>query len=260
MTAGQGFVRRVTVRLLLELAPLLRRPGQAAAEEPEDAASVGDRSPAASSTTATQDDRELSKALNLFRGKPVKLAQQYRRAVKSQPPRARAKPARSPRVTKSADPASEPVAESSVPTGTLVWRKRDLPDSDVQRPKKGNPTGALRLTEARFKDQTGNLIDKTTYFRNTLFGNFPWRRTRTKPFVEATTVSIRVILRGKDYGVHDMTIRDKQSGEAGQGNYTSSLHWGGLGKSVRELRLTGLTLELFSPPARSNAPFTLRIE
>lgn len=146
--------------------------------------------------------------------------------------------------------------------GQLVWKKANLPRSDVQSTTSGtttNPTGGLRLTRAHWKI-AGKYIDWTTYFRTDLFGNFDWRKERTLPFVEATKVLFNVKILGEDKGQYRLKIRHKPSGEADQSNYTTLLSWGTLGSLIRKSNLVGKTLLLYAPPKGSKEPFFIEFE
>jgi HKD family nuclease len=142
-------------------------------------------------------------------------------------------------------------------TRDLVWQKTNLPASDVQR-QTGNVTGGLRLTQARWS-VNDNPIDQTTYFRNEVFGNLVWREWRTSPYSERTEVDFDINILGESYGIHQLMISHKPSGEAGQHNYTTILHWGELGDIIRELNLIGRTFSLYSPPSGEIEPFTIHI-
>jgi hypothetical protein len=144
-----------------------------------------------------------------------------------------------------------PTAKASA-KGNLVWTRKKLPASSVQLSPGGNPTGGLRLVQDDFI-VVGHKIDQTSYFRNTLFGNFKWRQIRNTPYVEAATVPFEVTIKGKFLGKHDLEIRHKPSGEAGQHNYTTSISWGSIGETIRKSNLTGARLELYSPKGRSKS-------
>lgn len=138
--------------------------------------------------------------------------------------------------------------------GRLLWRKR-LPATDVLYEKGGtNPTGCLRLTQAHWK-VGGKTIDQTTYFRHDLFENFSWEEVRTSPFVEAIRVLFNVKILGEDKGQHRLEIRHKPSGEADQGNYTTSLSWGELGILIRDSNLRGKDFYLYAPSEGQREPF-----
>ncbi len=141
--------------------------------------------------------------------------------------------------------------------GDLVWQKISLPASDVQR-QLGNVTGGLRLTQARWS-VNDNPIDQTVYFRNDVFGNLTWREWRASPYSERTEADFDIYILGVSYGIHQLMISHKPSGEAGQHNYTTILHWGELGDIIRELDLVRKTFSLYAPPAGEIEPFTIYI-
>ena len=141
--------------------------------------------------------------------------------------------------------------------GTLLWQKSKLPASDVQR-QIGNVTGGLRLTQARWK-ANGENIDQTTYFRTAVFGGLQWDKWKDKPYSEIATAKFAVQILGKDYGLHELDISHKPSGEAGQHNYTTILHWGALSDIVRKLNLIGKTFRLYAPPEGQTEPFFIEV-
>jgi hypothetical protein len=142
------------------------------------------------------------------------------------------------------------------PRGPLLWAKR-LVASDVQR-QPGHATGGVRLTQAAFRIR-GKLIDHTRYFRHRIFKNLSWKIVRRTPKVEQCDISVSVTIDGVGYGVHTLAVGDKQSGEARQRNYTSLLHWRGLGSTIRDLNLTGKILKLYAPAPRTREPFFIEI-
>ena len=145
-------------------------------------------------------------------------------------------------------------------SGKLLWLKENLPSSDVQDVKKGTaPTGGLRLTQANWK-VSGNVIDQTTYFRQTVFVGLDWKKEKTAPFVEVAEASFRLRIDGKEIGQQTLKIRHKPSGEAGQHNYTTLISWGKFNKQIGSLRLTGKTLSLYAPPDVQKEPFLISIE
>ena len=149
-----------------------------------------------------------------------------------------------------------PVQISSMPNlGELLWQKTKLPPSDVQR-QKGNVTGGLRLVQAKWK-VSDNFIDQTTYFRNDIFGHLLWSTWQTKPYSEKAETSFDVYILGKSYGVHELMISHKPSGEARQHNYTTILHWGQLAETIHQLNLVGKTFKLYSPPEGQTEPFII---
>jgi HKD family nuclease len=132
------------------------------------------------------------------------------------------------------------------PAGVLVWRKRLTP-SDALRVRSGSHhVGGVRLTQARSQNPPGFRIDQTTYFRN-LFDDYDWEQERGRHAdQEHTFVPIRIMIRGRDYGVQNFEISHKPSGEAGQLNYTTILRWGRQFKSViTRANLTDAVLSLY---------------
>jgi HKD family nuclease len=142
--------------------------------------------------------------------------------------------------------------------GQQVWEKRKLDASSVQR-QSGNVTGGLRLTQAGWT-ANGHVIDHTRYFRYDVFGGLSWQPWKTKkPVSEAAMGKFRVILLGVDYGVKELRVSHKPSGEAGQRNYTTQLHWGELAGTVQGLNLVGRTLKLFAPASSADGTFTVEV-
>ena len=187
MRDGQGFSKLVTLETLYVLPPCFKR--RAEVKGP-----------------AGEDDRD--------RHPPIRNWRQPRRYLEelqygSRCPRAIYRPRRQERRRPG---EVEPVTLEVVPVdrGPLLWRKPNLPASDVQR-QPGNPTGGLRLTQAKFTAE-GRRIDQTSYFRNTLFGGLPWTTKRPTPFVESTTVRFDVTILGQPFGIQQLEISHKPSG------------------------------------------------
>ena len=146
---------------------------------------------------------------------------------------------------------------SSLPKGNLVWEKK-LNKSDILVAEgKTNPTGGLRLTQAKWKDD-GKRISQTTYFREKLFGNFKWNEIRQKPKVYGAYILFNVTILGNDIGTHLLLVRHKPSGESKQGNYTTSISWGEIKDFITKQNLTGKTLKLYSPK-EGQEPFFIEI-
>lgn len=156
---------------------------------------------------------------------------------------------------------SEPSqTKNSTPfTGILVWRKT-LPQSDALQVNEGSHhVGGVRLTQARFENPPGHRIDQTTYFRR-IFADYSWdaepRRSNNQ---EHTFVPMRIIIRGRDYGVRNFEISHKPSGEAGQANYTTILRWGReFNPIVLQENLTGAVFSLYEI-GEGNADFLIEI-
>lgn len=223
MKKGQGFVRRVTLENLIQFKLLLEL------EKNEEI-----------KTNITRQYKKKSAELEaidkLFLGEKIKLKIPFKLLkrkigthgkLKKQP------------ITKKIE-----LGQTNFTPRTILWQKQLAP-SDVQS-QSGHPTGGLRLTQAKWK-VGGQLINQTKYFRNDLFGHLPWSIFKVSPRVEQIEVKFEVIINGKNYNIFKLRISDKQSGEAGQGNYTSILHWGDLAGVIRSLNLKGKLLKLFAP-------------
>lgn len=141
--------------------------------------------------------------------------------------------------------------------GELIWQKTKLPASDVQK-QKGHVTGVLRLSQAKW-EVNGDVIDQTTYFRDVVFKQLSWSVWKTKPYNEKAEAKFDVYILGYKYGVHELMISHKPGGEAGQGNYTTSLHWGDLADTIQELNLVGKTLNLYAPKNGKTEPFVIEV-
>lgn len=139
----------------------------------------------------------------------------------------------------------------------IIWQKHNLPASDVQR-QRGNVIGGLRLTKAGWV-VGGSVINQTTYFRYDVFGHLAWSDWKTNPYSQKAEADFEVNILGVHYGVHRLAISHKPSGEAGQGNYTTILHWGDLAETIRELGLIGKTFSLYGPPQGQPEPFVIDI-
>jgi hypothetical protein len=146
-------------------------------------------------------------------------------------------------------PSETDVTEASqiLPTGALVWEKK-LPPSDVLiATGRTNPVGGVRLTQAGFK-VAGAPIQQTLYFRQ-LFNDYHWEQRGRYKDQEHTFVPMRVRIGSTDHGIIRFEISHKPTGEAGQGNYTSMLHWGkSFSPKIRERDLTNYQLRLFETP------------
>ena len=150
------------------------------------------------------------------------------------------------------------VKVSGMPTlGELLWQKTNLPASDVQR-QKGNVTGGLRLVQAKWK-VLGNFIDQTTYFRMDVFGHLTWSIWKERSYSEKAEANFDVYLLGKSYGIHQLMISHKPSGEARQRNYTTILHWGDLAETILQLHLVRKTFKLYAPPSGHSEPFSIEV-
>lgn len=145
------------------------------------------------------------------------------------------------------------------PAGVLVWRKT-LPQTDALQVNEGSHhVGGVRLTQARFENPPGVRIDQTTYFRQ-LFADYPWEREPGRHRdQEHAFVPMRIIIRGRDYGVRNFEVSHKPSGEAGQANYTTILRWGReFNPTVLRENLTDTVFSLYET-AEPDADFLIEI-
>lgn len=116
----------------------------------------------------------------------------------------------------------------------VLWSKPKLPRGDLQLLNSCNASGVLRLTQA------GHKIDWKTYFRTFVFGGLAWKSESGK---EVARANFKIVLNGKDSGVHNLKISHKPSWESNQSNYTTALHWGDFDE-IRDWKLFSKTLTL----------------
>jgi len=159
--------------------------------------------------------------------------------------------------------APKTVQKPTLPKGkqTLVWQKKNLPNSDAQQVSgKTNPTGVLRLAQARFKVNDA-LIDIKIYFRNEVFGDLDWvqkMREQNSP-LEETHADFQIKIDGESKGVFTLRISHDADRVAGQNNVPTTLHWGDAISAIREQNIKGKTLSLFQIEGESNL-FLIKIE
>lgn len=230
MKKGQGFARRVhSRRHLKQFRPLLEPlPGPPSTPSPQQKGGA----PLAKPTT----DPELAAAEGLFSGQPLESKVPF---TPTQPGKSRKKP-----------PSPQP------PRGPLLWQKALRP-SDVQS-QSGHPTGGVRLTQARW-EVAGRRIDHTTYFRQQVFAHAAWHIKTSQPLVEEAVVPFHVTIANRNFGIQQLSVSHKPTGEAGQRNYTTLLHWKHLANTVKALNLAGKWIYLYGPPAAQKAPFAIEI-
>lgn len=150
-----------------------------------------------------------------------------------------------------------PLAVVGPPTfGQLVWVKPSLPSSDLQLNKGGNVPGVLRLTQAGYQ-VNGQTIDQKTYFRTQVFSQLNWTYNVAKQ-KDVADVPISLIIAGVYVGDFDLTLSHKPAWAAGQGNYTTGLHWAGATSHIKHSGLIGRSLKLYEP-ATSRARFVIEI-
>lgn len=247
ISPGRGFARRVTLDDLGSFAPLLRpRADRSGRSGPRG----GDGAGSGDSQEPDPPDPLLAAAEELFQGESLRVRVPFTR-----PARSTGRPGGG----ESEQPESAPVeATPSPPThaakGPLLWSKK-MSMTDAQEPEKPttHPKYGMTLVQA------GHTIDQTSYFRHTVFGSFPWSTARQQPLVEETRVRFNITALGQELGEHALKISDKQSGEAGENNYTTTLHWKGITQTIRALHLTGRTFKLYGPAPGTAEPYFIEI-
>ncbi|RII39013.1 hypothetical protein DL237_10065 [Pseudooceanicola sediminis] len=140
--------------------------------------------------------------------------------------------------------------------GQMVWFKPSLPRSDLQL-NPGHAPGVLRLTQAKYR-VGGNVIDQTTYFRNQVFGPLSWKYNPTAQKDEAEA-QVSLVIAGVYVGDFDMRLSHKLAWAAGQGNYTTGLHWDEATSHIKQPGLVGRTLKLYLP-ASAGARYVIEID
>ncbi|MEY8119975.1 phospholipase D-like domain-containing protein [Falsihalocynthiibacter sp. BN13B15] len=142
--------------------------------------------------------------------------------------------------------------------GNLVWEKPNIPRGDLQLLNVGHGSGVLRLTQARF-EVNGARIDQTTYFRNKVFSNLPWSVDPVDPGKETASATFALVVQGVYAGDFELRLSHKPAWEAGQGNYTTGLHWEDAKPVISRPGLIGGTLRLFNPAIAGGA-FIIEID
>lgn len=146
---------------------------------------------------------------------------------------------------------------SAPPTfGQLVWVKPNLPSSDLQLNQGSNVPGVLRLTQAGYQ-VNGQTIDQKTYFRNQVFAQLNWAYDAAKQ-KDVAEVPISLVIAGVYVGDFDLSLSHKPAWAAGQGNYTTGLHWAGATSHIKQPGLRGRDLSLYEP-ANPQSRFVIEI-
>lgn len=155
-------------------------------------------------------------------------------------------------------PQAGPNAPISAPPpyGQLVWLKPKLPESDLQL-NAGHAPGVLRLTQARY-EVNGHRIDQTTYFRNQVFANLAWTLNQVAD-KETAVAPVSLVIAGVYVGDFDLPLSHKAAWEAGQGNYTTGLHWENATDHIKKPEFIGRTLRLYEP-ANLQSRFIVEID
>lgn len=138
--------------------------------------------------------------------------------------------------------APETVAWSRT-TVVEVWKSTRLTERDLGVPSGPGThrTGSINLDKGQLPDE----VDHRHYFRSEVFDDLEWRpRSRT---VEEASASFRLIVRGVDHGVFDLSIRHTTSTDSPsylQRNAMTRLSWGDTREFVAKRSLIGATMEL----------------
>lgn len=239
MKKGQGWARRVTKSNLSNFVSYLR------------SALVDEEEPVGGYTKRNLK-QERSTFQSPFQGRSFKLRNRFKRAKIKRSSYRKDKAISKGKRAEKIKPLS-----SAGEKGRLLWRKV-LTKSDAQVTSGNtNPTGCLRFTKAPTTNPS--VIDQTTYFRNDLFGNYKWDVINDDPFEEVITVPFYVTINDKFLGLLKFNIQHKPSGEAGQHNYTTSLHWGDHINKIRKMVKPGQMFSLYGPTAGSKESFFIVI-
>jgi HKD family nuclease len=129
---------------------------------------------------------------------------------------------------------------------TLVWRKESLSNSDAQQvPAGSSPTANLKLSQARFR-LNDSLIDQKVYFRNSVFNELEWVKTKPNSTTyEEAFCQFRIVILGSDRGLNTIKLSHDSIRVAGQGNTPTWFHWGQLTSILQETNITGRSLNLY---------------
>ena len=155
----------------------------------------------------------------------------------------------------------EEFIEFDAEKGALVWQKHNLPDSDAQQVKGNtNVTGVLRLGQADYRIN-GQLIEKNTYFRETVFGDLDWietPRTNNSPLQVAHT-EFDLLVNSQYFGTFELRISHDPERIAGQANIPTTIHWGSEVITIlKSNNIVGKRLSLYMP-IEEGQPFTIEI-
>lgn len=148
------------------------------------------------------------------------------------------------------------IVSAPPPFGQLVWVKPNLPSSDLQLNQGSNVPGVLRLTQAGYQ-VNGQTIDQKTYFRNQVFSQLNWVYDAAKQ-KDVADIPISLMIAGVYVGDFNLSLSHKPAWAAGQGNYTTGLHWAGATNHIKQQGLVGRSLNLYEP-ANANARFIVEI-
>lgn len=145
--------------------------------------------------------------------------------------------------------------------GELLYRKQ-LTSSDAETKRKTtHPKGCLTFGQAGFYDpRTGMLIKQTKYFRYKAFASASWRDIDNKPKpTQQARLYFAVRINRHFYGIFQLVVQHKPSGEANQGNSPTVLQWGPLKPIIRAVVIPGQRVEIHAPATGRRWPFFLEI-
>lgn len=138
-----------------------------------------------------------------------------------------------------AKPAQPAPSTAATPTVASSWSKV-LPRGDAQHPPQGNPTGNIRLTQAKHK------IPWLTWFRQDLFAPASWTTEQDVHGndIERAMIPFQVTIQGVPLGTMELEATYAPHRESEQRNHTTVLRWGPLLETLQATDYTGSTLTL----------------
>lgn len=245
---GKGFAKRITKDNLTNFAPLLKK-------QPENSTGTSD---SVETTPSVPPDPELAAAEDLFAGKSIKPD------YKHKPPKTTTSKPKKTSPTATTSPPATPATVLPAPVsiaplkGALLWEKR-LSNTDAQKVT-GHPTGCVKLSQAKFVDPaTGSKINWLIYFRNTAFAGLAWTLTGRIADEEEADIDFNVSISGVSLGRRKLKVIHKPSGEAGQKNIPTQLHWGELKPEIMATNFTNYLLRIYAPTPGTTSPYYLEL-
>lgn len=143
----------------------------------------------------------------------------------------------------------------------LLWQSGKLTERDLNIPKSKNtnPTGSMY-----FKKGLNQNIDQRHFFRENVFKNLDWKKdlNPTTSHYERTKAAFRIIIKGTDFGFHELLINHNTKTDTKsyiQKNSMTSLSWGESKSIIAKDELIGCNALLYSNDEDSTS-FTLVIE
>jgi HKD family nuclease len=143
----------------------------------------------------------------------------------------------------------------------LLWQSGKLTERDLNIPKSKNtnPTGSMY-----FKKGLNQNIDQRHFFRENVFKNLEWKKdlNPTTSHYERTKAVFRIIIKGTDFGFHELLINHNTKTDTKsyiQKNSMTSLSWGESKSMIAKDELIGCNALLYSNDEDSTS-FTLVIE